>query len=94
MLVGALLGIVGGMVGFAIYGVYYTSTHPIDFLGFVNKVFIGTPVLRSPILSLSILFNLLPFYLLLNRKYYQGARGVMLSIFLYAILIVYFRFFS
>jgi len=94
MVIGLVVGLIGGLIGFIIYGLYYSFSHHVDLLDFVNRVFLGNKILRAPILSLSILFNLLPFYLFLNKKYYQGARGVMLSIFVYAIAIVYYRFFS
>lgn len=92
--VGVLVGLVGGFIGFILYGLYYSFSHHIDLMDFVNRVFLGNKILRSPILSLSILFNIIPFYILLNKNYYKGARGVMLSIFIYAIAIVYYRFFS
>jgi hypothetical protein len=91
--VGVVAGLIGGVIGFIIYGLYYSYSHNIDFMDFVNRVFLGNKILRAPILSLSILFNLLPFYIFLNKKYYKGARGIMLSIFIYAIAIVYYRFF-
>lgn len=94
LLTGTLIGLAGGLVGFIIYGFYYSIAHPVTFGVFVNKVFLGNTILRAPILSLSILFNLVPFYLFLNRKMYQGARGVLAAIFIYAIFIVYYRFFS
>ena len=94
MIVGVIIGLLGGFVGFIFYGLYYSYSHHIDLLDFVNRVFLGNKILRAPILSISILFNLLPFYILLNKKYYRGARGVMLSIFIYAIVIVYYRFFT
>ena len=92
--IGVLVGLIGGVIGFLIYGTYYSISHNVEFTDFVNRVFLGNKILRAPILSLSILFNLIPFYLFLNKKYYKGARGIMLSIFIYAIVIVYYRFFS
>ena len=92
--VGVLIGLFGGLVGFVIYGVYYSITHNVEFVDFVTRIFLKNKILRSPILSLSVLFNIIPFYFLLNRNYYKGARGVMAAIFIYAIAIVYYRFFS
>ncbi len=94
MSAGVFVGLIGGLIGFIFYGAYYSISHNVDFMDFVNRVFIGNKILRSPILSLSILFNLIPFYAFLNKKYYKGARGIMLSIFIYAIVIVYYRFFT
>ena len=94
MVVGVIIGLIGGIIGFVIYGSFYSFSHHVDLSDFVNRIFLGNKILRAPILSLSVLFNLLPFYILLNKKYYKGARGVMLSIFIYAIAIVHYRFFS
>jgi len=90
---GLIVGLIGGFIGFIIYGVYYSISHEIDFMVFVNRVFIGKRILRAPILSLSILFDIIPFYLFLNKRFYKGARGIMFSLFIYAIIIVYYRFF-
>ncbi len=55
--------------------------------------YIKSPGILAPILSLGIVFNLLVFYLLINRDYYRAARGVILATILYGIPIIIAKFF-
>ena len=91
--IGLVVGVIGPFFGFLIYGLYYTLSRDITFSHFVNNVFLSSHDTIAPILSLSILFNIIPFYFFINRHFYKSGRGILLSFFLYAILIVYFRFF-
>lgn len=91
--IGLVIGIIGPLFGFALYGLYYTISHDISFTYFVNNVFLSSHDTIAPILSLSILFNIIPFYFFINRNFYKAGRGILLSFFIYAIAIVYFRFF-
>ena len=94
LITGLVAGLIGGVIGFLIYGGCYSFSHGIAFSDLFTRVFLANKLLRSPILSLSVLFDIIPFYIFLNRGFYKGARGVMLAIFIFAIFIVYFRFFS
>ena len=91
--IGLLVGLIGPMIGLMIYGLYYSGTNDVSLGYFLNNFFFGNRMLVAPILSLSLLFNILPFYFFLNRQHYIAGRGILLSFFLYAIVIVYFRFF-
>lgn len=91
--IGLIIGLIGPFIGFAIYGLYYVISHDISFSYFVNNVFLGNREAIAPIISLSLLFNIIPFYFFINRNFYQTARGILLSFFLFAIVIVYYRFF-
>jgi hypothetical protein len=92
MLVGLLTGIIGAGIGFVIYGIYYSFRYGISFNYFVNNVFLGNRSLIAPIISLSLLFNILPFYFYINRNFYRAGRGIILSFFVFALVIIYFRF--
>ena len=91
--IGLIVGLIGPLFGFLIYGIYYSFSHDITFSHFVNRIFLGNRVLVAPIISLSLLFNILPFYFFINRQFYRAGRGILLSFFLYAIVIIYYRFF-
>jgi hypothetical protein len=45
----------------------------------------------AKILSLSLLLNLLPFYFFINRKQYSIIRGILMAMFLLAIIIVLYK---
>ena len=90
---GLLVGMIGPVFGLLIYGVYYSTANDVTLVYFLKNFFFGNRTLVAPILSLSLLFNIIPFYFFLNRQHWMSARGVLLSFFIYAIAIVYFRFF-
>ncbi|MBK8845342.1 MAG: hypothetical protein IPO27_01830 [Bacteroidetes bacterium] len=47
----------------------------------------------SPFISLSLLLNGGAFYLFLHKDMEHSARGVLLSTFMYALVVIYFKFF-
>jgi hypothetical protein len=91
--IGLIIGLIGPSIGFLLYGLYYTLYNDISFAYFVSSVFLSNRDVTSSIISLSLLFNILPFYFFINRNLYKTGRGVLLSFFIYAIVIVYFKFF-
>lgn len=91
--IGLVIGLIGPFIGFLLYGLYYMLSHDISFSYFVNAVFLGNRDAMSSIISLSLLFNILPFYFFINRNLYKSGRGILLSFFIYAIVIVYSKFF-
>ena len=93
MPVGLVIGLIGPIIGFLLYAVYYSVSDGVPISYFIDKVFFGNRTLVAPILSLSLLFNIIPFYFFINKQFYIAGRGILLSFFLYAIVIVYFRFF-
>lgn len=88
MVVGILAGLVGGVLGLLVYHLIVSLFHKTDIL----YAFINYPSQRAPILSVSILLNLLVFFIFIWSKMYKGGRGVILSMFIYGILIVYYKF--
>jgi hypothetical protein len=48
----------------------------------------------TPLISLCVLTNLVPFYLLINKEKYAGTKGVLAATFLWAGIIVFLKFFT
>ena len=46
----------------------------------------------SKVLSLSMIANLIPFYFFLNKKYFLAVRGILMSMILFFLLFVLYRF--
>lgn len=86
------MGLIGPLLGFVVYGLYWSWSFHRTFCYFVNDLFIGTPDFRSSILSLSLLMNLVPFFIFLRSDRYKSARGVMAAVFIYVPLVIYFKF--
>lgn len=91
---GVAIGVVSPVVGFFIYGLLWSWYFSKPFMYFLDDVFIGIPTFRSSILTLSLVFNLVPFFYLIRTHRYKTARGVILAVFLYIPFVVYFRFFN
>lgn len=88
MWLGVLLGIFAPllfMLGY--YLIYYNYMSVAGFVRYING---GNVV--SELLSLSLMSNLLVFFIFIWTEKYQAARGVLLSTFLYALPILYFKF--
>jgi len=89
---GILIGLFGPVVGFLIFGVFYAAYFEISVMDFVEKFFNNRPM-QSPILAVSLWFNGLVFYIVNKKDWVDMARGILLSTFLYAPVIVYLKFF-
>ncbi len=91
---GLIIGIIAPVLGFCIYGMLWAWYFNKSFAYFYSDVFVAIPTFRSSILTLSLVFNLVPFFILLNRKKYRIARGILMAVFIYIPFVVYFRFFN
>ena len=90
---GLLIGLFCPILGFVIYGTGWGLFHGRSFSYFYNYVFIGTPQFQSAIISLSILINLLPFFIFVRTDRLRAARGVLASLFVYMPVVIYLKFF-
>jgi hypothetical protein len=87
--VGAVLGLLGPpVVMFTYYHFYYGS---LEFSVFIDRLLYST--LFAPVLSLCVLINLLLFFGFIWMNKDEGARGVLLSTILYAIVVFTMKIF-
>tara|TARA_B100000683_G_scaffold125707_1_gene123334 strand:- start:2225 stop:2503 length:279 start_codon:yes stop_codon:yes gene_type:complete len=88
LLKGLILGIVSPIILFVITVVFFLRYNISDFVNHkINEQNIPA------IISLCLLANLAVFFIKLQKNKDQQARGVLLSTFLFGILIIYFKFF-
>lgn len=90
---GLLIGLFAPVIGFIIYGFSWSMYWNRTFSYFFNDVFLGLQNFQSSILSLSLLMNLLPFFIFIRSERYRSARGVLAAIFVYVPFVVYLRFY-
>jgi hypothetical protein len=93
MPVGLVLGLISPIVGFVIYGYLWSIYFEKPFGYFVENIFIGVEAFQSSIVALSLIFNLVPFFIFLRSDRYRSGRGVLLALFIYVPLVLYLRFF-
>lgn len=89
---GFVIGLLAPLLGFVLYGWYWSWKFFRPFTYFVNDVFLATTAFRSSIISLSLIINLIPFYIFIRKERYKSARGVIAAVFLYVPFVVYFYF--
>lgn len=94
MAVGTATGILLPVLGFFLIVLMLSSWFPqytMDY--FYRDVFTKSADFQAAMVTLSLLINIAPFYIYLNMRLERAARGVLLSFFLYAPVIVYLKFF-
>lgn len=92
MVIGIVVGLLAPFLGFVLYGWGWAAYYHNSFSYFVNRVFLGMSQMQSPIVSLSLLINLIPFFLFLRFKRYRSAQGVVAALFIYVPLVLYLKF--
>jgi len=88
--VGIVLGLLVPVLGFFIYGYIHTTViRPhLDLQYYIHDLFLGTRQFQAPILSLSLIANLAVFFLFNRLDKPKVMRGILISTFLYGIIIV------
>ena len=90
MFPGIMLGILGPFFGFLIYHQFMFPHKPLEV--FWNMI-LQSPTVQSPILSLTLIFNLLLFFGSVKVNMYYMARGILLGTFLYVPFAIYLKYF-
>jgi len=88
--IGLLLGLIGPSIAFTIY--YLINYSYMKIPEFIDYMKLGNTY--TPLVSLCVLTNLLPFYLLINKEKYAGTKGVLGATFIWAGLIIFLKFFT
>ena len=86
--VGLIIGILFPIVVFLLMATLLIRRPLSEIFDFARNM-----ALINPIIALSAIFNLAFFYFFLNRKQFNAARGVILATILYAIAVVWIKFF-
>ncbi|HTO16306.1 MAG TPA: hypothetical protein VLZ83_11070 [Edaphocola sp.] len=89
---GLLIGLVAAFVGVLL--VYVILYRRFTFDSYIELFLPGklTYALAAKSISLAMIFNLLPFYFFLNKKYYQATKGVVFATGLVGILFIFYKF--
>lgn len=91
---GLILGLAGPVFGFLIYGISFISKYEYFTISFyINEIFLNTPEAQAPILTISLVFNALIFYLYLRFDFLMGAKGVVIGTMFYVPVVLYLKFF-
>ena len=85
---GIVLGIIGPWVGMFIY--YMAQFNYMTLSGYASFLMTHRGV-QSPILSLSLIINMVVYYLFYHYHLDKTTKGILLATFLYAPLVVYLK---
>lgn len=88
-LLGILLGFIGDVIGFVLYGLVFSWMNGVSFGYFYQNIFLDNE-LRSQILTGALIVNILMFYILMRRRMDDLNKGVLIAILLTVIGIVYY----
>jgi hypothetical protein len=88
--IGFALGLAAPLIAFT--GYYLINYSYMQISQFINHLRLGDTY--TPLVSLCVLSNLLPFYILINKERYNGTKGVLAATFVWAALIVFLKFFT
>ena len=89
---GLPIGLVGPFIGVFIYGLGWSFYHHLTLSYFLHDIAWGHAGFRAPVLSLGIIFDLLPFYFFIQKNQNKSARGVLTAVFLFVPLVIYLKF--
>jgi hypothetical protein len=87
--VGLVAGIVGPVFGALIfYAIFFGHKTIVEFA----QMIINTSSTHSALLSVSLIFNLVFFFIAIRLNWMNAVRGVITAMFIYAPVIVYFKY--
>jgi len=91
--VGLLAGLIGPWLGFLVFYLITALAFDQSLAQFTDQVFKNASS-NSGTIAVSSIFNLGLFFLVLNRNYLKAAQGVILATFIYAAIVVFFKYAS
>lgn len=89
-LVGFVVGILAPTIALLVY--YLVNYRYMNIGEFIDYLRLGQTY--TPLISLCVLSNLLPFYLLINKEKYDGTKGILAATFIWAGIIIILKFFT
>ncbi len=87
---GILIGILGNLLGFFIFGLGICLVQDVSFSFFYNNMFLDTDVFRSQVITGALLVNVILFYIFMRKGSDGINRGIIITILLSVIAIVYY----
>lgn len=89
-LIGLVIGMLGNILGFFIFGLGICLAQDVSFSFFFNNMFIDTDVFRSQVITGALLVNVILFYIFMRKGRDGINRGIIITILLSVMAIVYY----
>lgn len=88
--IGMVVGILGAIVGFFGYALIWSSMNDTSVSYFVNEVFLASDIFKDKIITISVLFNVILFWICLRAEYFELGKGVIAILLVSVPIIIYF----
>lgn len=88
--IGLIVGVVGALVGFAAFGFFWSIANDTTFKYFYKDVFIGTTFFTDKIVTISVLMDVLLFFLFMRYNWYNMCKGILAIVILAVPVAVYY----
>jgi hypothetical protein len=88
--VGAILGVVGAILGFMIYGFIWAQANDVTFMYFYKDVFIGTSFFTDKIVTISVLLDVVLFFVFMRFNWYNLCKGILAVVILAVPVAIYY----
>lgn len=88
--VGFILGLIGAVIGFFLYGLIWSNVNGQTLAYFVNDVFIGTSFLTDKLVTISVLFDVLLFFIFMKFNWYNLCKGLLAVVIIAVPVAIYF----
>lgn len=88
--IGMGVGILGAFVGFFLYAFMWAQMNDMSIRFFVDEIFFATDLFKDKIITISVLFDVLLFWLCLRTDFFELGKGIIAVLLLSVPLIIYF----
>jgi hypothetical protein len=90
---GLAIGLAGPFFGLLIFGLLWSTYYGRSFSFFLSDIVLQFEAVQAPVLSLTLIFNLLTFLLFIKYDHYKTARGILGATFIYVPVMFYLKYF-
>jgi len=87
--VGILIGVLGAVAGFYLFGLIWSYQNNTSVAYFVNEIFLGTSFFQDKIVTMSMLFDAILFALFLKWRLYNICKGIIAVLLLSVPVVIY-----
>jgi hypothetical protein len=90
--VGTIVGILGALLGFVLFGYFGAEWNNVSFYKFIHDVFLDTTFLQfqDKVVTISILLDVVIFFLFMRAEWYNLSRGILAIVILAVPIALYF----
>lgn len=89
--VGLIAGIVGIFAGFFLLAIVWSIANKMSVKYFIDEIFIASPLFKDKIITVSVLFNVLLFFVSNKLGYFRISKGILAIVLLAVPIIIYFN---